>query len=81
MEPGSGDAEYLAAFHARVIPQLDEFKPELLLISAGFDAHRDDPLAQINLSEECFEQMTRLLVQAANVTPKGGSSVRPGRRL
>jgi acetoin utilization deacetylase AcuC-like enzyme len=71
MDPGSGDAEYLAAFHGRVLPALDAFKPEMLLISAGFDAHRDDPLAQIELSEEAFEQMTRLLVQAADVHTKG----------
>jgi acetoin utilization deacetylase AcuC-like enzyme len=64
--PGSGDEDYLEAMHQVVIPRVDEFKPEFLLISAGFDAHREDPLAAIELSEECFEQMTRLLVEAAN---------------
>ena len=47
-------------------PKLDEFKPEFLLISAGFDAHRDDPLASINLSEDGFEQMTRRLTAIAD---------------
>jgi acetoin utilization deacetylase AcuC-like enzyme len=69
--PGAGDDHYLAAFDEKVIPRLDLFRPEVLLISAGFDAHMDDPLAQICLSEECFERMTRLLVQSAN-THAGG---------
>ena len=64
--PGAGDDEYLAAFEAKVMPKLDDFRPEMLLISAGFDAHRDDPLAQIELSEECFERMTQLLAAAAD---------------
>jgi acetoin utilization deacetylase AcuC-like enzyme len=65
-DPGAGDVEYLETFDRRVIPTLSEFKPEILLISAGFDGHREDPLAQINLSEECFEQMTRKLAHVAN---------------
>ncbi len=64
--PGSGDELYLAAMHEKVIPRIDQFKPDFLLISAGFDAHQDDPLAGIELSEECFERMTRLLCEAAN---------------
>jgi len=57
--PGAGDTEYLQAFDNKVIPKLNDFKFDMLLISAGFDAHREDPLAQIELSEDCFEQMTR----------------------
>ena len=63
--PGSGDDAYLEAFRARVIPKLEDFKPHALLISAGFDAHREDPLAQMELSEDCFFQMTWMLVDAA----------------
>jgi acetoin utilization deacetylase AcuC-like enzyme len=63
--PGAGDEAYLAAFERAVLPRLDAFRPEFLLISAGFDAHRDDPLAQIELSEACFEQMTRRLSAVA----------------
>ena len=66
MSPGSDDDDYLEVMEARVLPKLDEFRPEFLLISAGFDAHRDDPLAQIDLSEEAFERMTRMLVGVAN---------------
>ncbi len=65
-DPGVEDEAYLRVVDARVLPELDEFRPEALLISAGFDAHRDDPLAQINLSEDGFELMTRSLVAAAD---------------
>ena len=65
-QPGAGDDEYLRAMDERVIPRLDDFRPDLLMISAGFDAHHDDPLAQIELSEDGFEQMTDRLVAAAN---------------
>ena len=66
-DPGSDDHAYDRALREQVVPKLDQFAPEILLISAGFDAHRDDPLAQIDLSEEAFEQMTRLLVKVADV--------------
>jgi acetoin utilization deacetylase AcuC-like enzyme len=65
-DPGAGDSEYMAAMKSKVIPALDAFKPEMLLISAGFDAHHDDPLAQINLSDDAFEMMTRLLLEVAD---------------
>jgi acetoin utilization deacetylase AcuC-like enzyme len=65
--PGSGHAEYLAAMESLVLPKLDEFKPSALLVSAGFDAHHDDPLAQMELGEESFFMMTRLLAQSADV--------------
>jgi acetoin utilization deacetylase AcuC-like enzyme len=65
-QPGVGDETYLAAIDARVVPRLDLFQPEVLLISAGFDGHADDPLAQVRLSEAGFEQMTARLVAAAD---------------
>ena len=74
MIPGSGDEDYLAAMHGSVLPKLDLFKPQMLLLSAGFDGHAEDPLAQIELSEEGFFQITRLLVQAAE-THCGGRLV------
>ncbi|HEX3357265.1 MAG TPA: histone deacetylase [Tepidisphaeraceae bacterium] len=64
--PGDGDDEYLDAIQNRILPTLAQFHPELLMISAGFDAHRDDPLAQIQLSESGFEQITKQLVTSAN---------------
>jgi acetoin utilization deacetylase AcuC-like enzyme len=74
MRPGADDADYLAAFDAKVLPVLDTYRPDALLISAGFDAHHADPLAQIQLSEECYERMTRLLVDVAN-THCGGRAI------
>ena len=49
-----------------MLPALDEFRPEVLLLSAGFDAHAEDPLAQVHLSEAGFEDITRMLVGSAN---------------
>jgi acetoin utilization deacetylase AcuC-like enzyme len=64
--PGSGDDEYIDTMQSRVLPKLDHFRPDFLLISAGFDAHCEDPLAQIELSEEAFGEMTHMLVDSAN---------------
>jgi acetoin utilization deacetylase AcuC-like enzyme len=58
----------------RVVPKLNDFVPDFLLISAGFDAHREDPLAQIELSEEAFQEMTQILVEVAE-THCGGRIV------
>jgi len=66
MKPGLGDDAYVEAFHSKVLPALDSYKPQVLLVSAGFDAHADDPLAQMEVSDTGFEQMTRLLAQAAD---------------
>lgn len=66
VDPGADDSEYLRVMDARVVPELDKFRPEVLLVSAGFDAHREDPLAQINLSEDGFELITRALVAVAD---------------
>jgi acetoin utilization deacetylase AcuC-like enzyme len=58
MKAGSGEKEYLEAFEKKILPALKDYKPELLIISAGFDAHQADPLAGINLTEESFGRMT-----------------------
>jgi acetoin utilization deacetylase AcuC-like enzyme len=71
MMPGSTDDDYLEQFQSKILPKLDEFKPEMLLISAGFDAHSDDPLANVELSDDGFAAMTRLLSQAANTHCQG----------
>jgi acetoin utilization deacetylase AcuC-like enzyme len=65
-QPGAGDDEYLATIDGPVTSSLTQFRPDVLLISAGFDAHHDDPLASIHLSEEGFEQMTAKLVGLAD---------------
>ncbi len=63
--PGAGDDEYTAAFEQRVVPALDAFCPQLLLVSAGFDAAGADPLAQMAVTSAGFEAMTRYLTAAA----------------
>jgi acetoin utilization deacetylase AcuC-like enzyme len=66
MPPGSHDADYMQEMDHNVLPHLDQFKPEFLLLSAGFDAHRDDPLASICLTEDGFARITQDLVAVAN---------------
>ena len=66
MQAGSGDREYLDAFRSRIIPVIDTFQPEIILISAGFDAHRSDPLSSIRLSTDSFAEFTRILKAAAD---------------
>ena len=56
---GAGDQEYLAAFSETVEPKVRRFDPGLLLVSAGFDAHEDDPLADIRLTEDGFRELCR----------------------
>lgn len=65
MKAGSGEKEYFGAFHQRILPALDSFKPQLLILSAGFDAHKDDPLAGIELTEGTFGKMTGLMKKVA----------------
>ena len=62
MGAGSVEKDYLDAFQAHILPALNRFQPELMIISAGFDAHRDDPLASINLTEDSFSKMTELVL-------------------
>jgi acetoin utilization deacetylase AcuC-like enzyme len=54
LHPRAGGAEFRAAVEARWQPALEKHQPELILVSAGFDAHRDDPLAQLNLLEDDY---------------------------
>jgi len=68
---GSGDVEYLQALEKEGVPRLREFAPQFLLISAGFDAHRDDPLAHQELSREGYREMGRLLLKLARETEEG----------
>jgi acetoin utilization deacetylase AcuC-like enzyme len=56
---GSGDGEYLQAFAERVEPAVRAFEPELVLVSAGFDAHADDPLAGMRVTRDGFRELAR----------------------
>lgn len=65
LSPGDAGEQFREAFKDRVVRAVDEFQPDLLLISAGFDAHHRDPLAQINLVEEDFDWVTGRLMDLA----------------
>jgi acetoin utilization deacetylase AcuC-like enzyme len=65
MKPGAGDSAYHAAFERKLLPTARVFRPDLLLVSAGFDAHADDPLAHILLTDDCLNWMTRQVLDLA----------------
>lgn len=71
LSPGSGDEVYRQLFLQRVLPTLATFKPDCILISAGFDAATEDPLAQLNVTEAGFFWITEQLVTAANELCRG----------
>jgi acetoin utilization deacetylase AcuC-like enzyme len=69
--PGATDADYRAAFEQQVLPALTAHRPHVLLISAGFDAHADDPLADMRLSDEAFAWMLAQLLDIARQHAQG----------
>jgi len=71
LPPGAGSAQFRSAWHERLLPALDAFRPQLLLISAGFDAHRLDPLAQMELEADDYRWITRELVAIADRHAQG----------
>jgi len=58
---GSGDRAFLGAWEKKIGPALSSFRPELLLVSAGFDAHRDDPLAGLEVTTDGYREIARLI--------------------
>jgi acetoin utilization deacetylase AcuC-like enzyme len=62
MPPGSNIQDYQPAFETKVLPFLKNFQPDLLIVSAGYDANRDDPLAEINLQPEDYGTFTKYLL-------------------
>jgi acetoin utilization deacetylase AcuC-like enzyme len=66
LPPGAGGPEFRAAWSDIIIPRLAAFAPELLIISAGFDAHAADPLAQLRLREADFAWVTAALLAVAD---------------
>ena len=67
---GTNSDEYLNAYNY-VIKKLIEFKPEFVMFSAGFDAHKDDPLAQLNLNSKDFYEITKRTILATQQFSKG----------
>ncbi len=63
LEPGTGNEVLSDIFRQNLTPELEKFKPELILISAGFDGHREDPLGRLLFTEDGFEFMTKEILQ------------------
>jgi acetoin utilization deacetylase AcuC-like enzyme len=66
LAPHAGDREMIEAFERDVVPSIDAFRPELILLSAGFDAHRDDPIAGLECTEDAYVHMTRRVLELAD---------------
>jgi len=78
MSAGSGDDQYLHAFAHTVVPAVERFGPDLLIVSAGFDAHEDDPMANMRVTETCFRELAR---QAAGLAPRLAAVLEGGYEL
>ena len=68
---GAGRKEILGAFQDDLLPAIDKFKPDLVLISAGFDSRVDDPLGKFRLTDEDFIDLTKLMLDVANKHAEG----------
>ena len=66
MPAGAGDEQYTQVFVEKILPKIGEFAPEFVIISAGFDGHVDDPLANICLSTEFYGWMSARLMEVAD---------------
>jgi acetoin utilization deacetylase AcuC-like enzyme len=71
LRAGDGGAQFSEAFEQVILPRLRNFQPDLIVISAGFDAHRRDPLANLNLVEADFGWVTRQIMAVADVSAQG----------
>jgi acetoin utilization deacetylase AcuC-like enzyme len=66
-----GDSDYQALMERDLIPAFARFKPEVILVSAGFDAHADDDMSNINLSTQCFSWIMERLLEMAELYAQG----------
>ena len=71
LKSGTKGPEFLQIFESKILVPLDKFKPEVILISAGFDAHIRDPLASINLESSDYFKITKKIIDLANIHSKG----------
>ena len=71
LKNGMEGKEFLKIFDQKILRPIDKFKPEIILISAGFDAHKRDPLANINLESEDFYEITKQIVDLSRIHSKG----------
>lgn len=68
---GAGDDQFLRAFDELLVPEMERFQPEFVIVSAGFDAHVDDPLSGTRVTEDGFAELTRRARQIARMYAKG----------
>ena len=68
---GTDGKNFIKILENRILENIDKFKPEIVLISAGFDAHTRDPLSNINLESENYNQITKMIVEIANIHSQG----------
>ena len=71
LAPGDGGAKLREAFEGKILPALDTFKPELIIVSAGFDAHERDPLGSLRMVESDYAWVTRKLMELAEKNCEG----------
>ncbi|MDQ6735000.1 MAG: histone deacetylase [Nitrospirota bacterium] len=71
MNAGEGDDTYREVFQKVLMPAADTFQPDFVIVSAGFDAHKDDPLASMGLTEEGYADLTRMVVSIAKRHSQG----------
>ena len=71
IQSGTKGTEFLEIFESKILKPLDKFKPEVILISAGFDGHTRDPLANINLESSDYYKITKKIINLANIHSKG----------
>jgi acetoin utilization deacetylase AcuC-like enzyme len=71
LRAGDGGDTFREAFEIAILPKVQEFRPDLIVISAGFDAHKLDPLANLNLSEADFSWATLKIMEIADLTSAG----------
>jgi acetoin utilization deacetylase AcuC-like enzyme len=71
LRPGDGGDEFREAFETAILPRLRDFRPDLVVVSAGFDAHMRDPLASLNLLEPDFAWATQRLMEIADQSAGG----------
>jgi acetoin utilization deacetylase AcuC-like enzyme len=71
LSPGDGSYEFRELWEGALIPRLQAFRPQLMLVSAGFDAHRNDPLADLRLGSEDYAWITRRLLDVAHAHAEG----------
>ena len=67
MMPGSGDSELFEIYDNELLPCIERFEPDIILVSAGYDLHESDPLAQLNVTTDGIKELVRIILDSADV--------------